>query len=258
MRKLERGQSWKPKDENQIVCYIAGGNRKIAMLRYIRSEFGSRWGFLYVSSGTYRWIKDMKYDSHDATLAIASAINAGREVWELDGFEELPALIKIHNEQKQKATAEESSRISDALIHPIPVSREIQSLYNEAPSDMQQKMIKIWPHLGSITDRVKSLEDLYACSGVNFGMDGDDEWAYRVLKLLARTLNEGWQPDWDNNNESKWTPWFRMNSASGFSFDGAGCVDWLSDAGSRLCFKTDALAKHAATHFIGVYKKFML
>ena len=176
MRKLERGQSWKPKDDNQIVCYIAGGSRKIAMLRYLRSEWGSMWGFLYVSSGTYRGMKDLKYASHDATLAISSAINGGREVLELDGFEEIPELIKMHNEQKQQANAP----VSDALV----------SLYNEAPADMQQKMVKIWPQLGSITDRVKTLEELYAISGVNLGMDGDDEWAYRVLKLLARTLNE--------------------------------------------------------------------
>lgn len=88
----------------------------------------------------------------------------------------------------------------------------------------------------------------------------DDEKAYRILKLLAKSLNQGWTPDWSAIDQYKYFPWFQMDhrGSSGFRFDVDDGWNSASAVGSRLCFKSRELAVHAGTHFLGVYQAFMI
>lgn len=116
-----------------------------------------------------------------------------------------------------------------------------------------------------ILERIKTIDDVLADHGLTReqfdeqceGLD-EDEVAYRILKLVARSLNEGWVPDWSNSNECKYYPWFEMQGSSGFRFGDDGGWFSVSRVGSRLCFKSRALAEHAGKHFTGVYKQFMV
>lgn len=116
-----------------------------------------------------------------------------------------------------------------------------------------------------ITDRIKSFED--ACSMFGYDpadytiheeMDGIDKAAaaFRKLAVIAQALNDGWKPDWNNSSEYKYYPYFDMRS--GFSFDDVGNYYSRSNLGSRLCFKTEALAKYAGTQFLELYKQMMV
>ena len=119
-----------------------------------------------------------------------------------------------------------------------------------------------------ITERVKSYEDACAVLGLNpaeldvtvsgFGTDSNSIKAYGKLVVIARALNEGWTPDWTNSDEYKYYPWFKYDGA-GFGFSGTCYVCWSADAGvgSRLCFKTDALAEYAGKQFIEIYNEFL-
>jgi hypothetical protein len=109
-----------------------------------------------------------------------------------------------------------------------------------------------------ITDRVKTYEDACAVLHVNsnagyFGTP--DEFAYFQMKRIVRALNEGWTPDWNNENERKWSPWFYLNSP-GFRFNGSdyGFTHSCTPGGSRLCFKTEELSTYAAKQFLEIYK----
>lgn len=86
----------------------------------------------------------------------------------------------------------------------------------------------------------------------------EDEVAYRILKLLAKSLNEGWIPNWSDNNEYKYQPWFEMRGSAGFRF--YVFDSWISRSyvGSRLCFKTRPLAEYAGRQFQSVYEQFMI
>lgn len=77
------------------------------------------------------------------------------------------------------------------------------------------------------------------------------------LSIIVAALNEGWTPNWDNSNEYKYWPWFYMRSG-GFSFGYVGDLYSFSDAPSRLCFKTENLAKYAAITFVQEYSEFFL
>ena len=81
-------------------------------------------------------------------------------------------------------------------------------------------------------------------------MEEPDEIAYVKLKLIAKALNEGWQPDWSNGEWDKWYPWFDMDNSSSAGRDSASVV------GSRLCFKSEELADYAGTQFLDIYKDF--
>lgn len=111
-----------------------------------------------------------------------------------------------------------------------------------------------------ITDRVKTIQDAYRLTGKTrklYSDDTDEEIAYRDLKTVIEALNEGWTPEWKDESQYKYFPWFYMDKkGSGFCLYN---VDWgcsHSDVPSRLCFKSEKLARYAAAQFIDLYKAF--
>ena len=86
----------------------------------------------------------------------------------------------------------------------------------------------------------------------------EDEIAYKMLKVIAKALNEGWTPDWSNGEWDKWHPWFNMDNSSSagrFSFYDADLQYSASGVGSRLCFKSEELADYAGTQFLELYRE---
>lgn len=120
-----------------------------------------------------------------------------------------------------------------------------------------------------ITDRVKTFEDACdvldikpasACSGIIDGVlkqDSKSILAYCKLIIIARALNEGWIPDWNNENEYKYFPYFKMKSGFGFSASHFGRWHSNSGVGSRLCFRTRELAEYAGKQFEDIYNEFL-
>jgi hypothetical protein len=122
--------------------------------------------------------------------------------------------------------------------------------------------------LKNVTERIKTFEDV-----LSELQDSDpDVIEYRKLQqanvadyiianqeaiLISKVINESWTPNWDNSNEYKYFPWFKMGS-SGFRSDDYGLWPSCSSVGSRLCFKTSELARYAGEQFTDVYEKFML
>lgn len=119
----------------------------------------------------------------------------------------------------------------------------------------------------NVTDRIQSFEDAMEETGrpnvPDFSNLPEDMRTYHEslykMTVIAEAINEGWTPNWDNDNERKWRPWFVM-SPSGFAFDTSLCDRSLAIAGgsSRLCFKTEALATYAAKQFIDLWKSIQL
>lgn len=114
-----------------------------------------------------------------------------------------------------------------------------------------------------ITDRVKSFADVLAIAGLtenDFYKDikgmAPDTIAYEEIKLIARVLNEGWTPDWDNSSQYKYYPYFKKQG-SGFVFYVVSYYHSATCAGSRLCFRTTELAEHAGRLFQDNYNTFL-
>ena len=120
---------------------------------------------------------------------------------------------------------------------------------------------------GKITDRIKTYED--ACRELDISDQLDvtlvelgftpDEIILRKIKTITKALNEGWKPDWNDGNQKKWYPWFKMSSG-GFVFADSAYAYSHASAGdaSRLCFKTEELAKYAGEQFTQLYSDYIL
>ena len=111
-----------------------------------------------------------------------------------------------------------------------------------------------------ITERVKTFQDACDILGIDSNcvwIDGEDndEVAYKKLKVIARALNEGWEPRYNDPNQRKWYPWFYMDSP-GFRLSDVDCTYSFTAVGARLVFKTEELARYAAEQFSGLYSAF--
>jgi hypothetical protein len=82
------------------------------------------------------------------------------------------------------------------------------------------------------------------------------------LFIIADALNEGWKPDWNDDDEYKYYPWFDLekdkNNPSGFRLFGVFCNCTDSSVGSRLCFKSRDIAEYAGTQFVDLYRDLMV
>jgi hypothetical protein len=141
--------------------------------------------------------------------------------------------------------------------------KEARELYSNAPQSWKEKFEKTFGATffkGEITDQVKTFEDACAIleidpKGLFNQEDTKDEIAYKKLKVIIKALNEGWTPNWNDEDQYKYYPYFNMSSG-GFSY--VRCRSWNSFTyvGSRLCFKSFELAMYAGTQFNSEYKDF--
>jgi hypothetical protein len=132
--------------------------------------------------------------------------------------------------------------------------------------DTKTGVVKFAPKPKDIQERIKTFADVLQYHGIapanwSTAINGvsEDEIAYRQLKLIVSALNEGWTPDWQNDDEWKYYPWFDMDSSSSsgrFSFFVSVDLFSASTVGSRLCYKSRELCDYAGTTFIDIYRRF--
>jgi hypothetical protein len=123
----------------------------------------------------------------------------------------------------------------------------------------------------SITEQIKSFED--ACRvlgldpknipGVEHLPEKDRKSivAFYKLTIIARALNEGWEPDFFDFGQRKYWNWFYADNGAGAGFVYANAYVVPSAAntnvGSRLCFKTSELAEFARENFRDLYFEYL-
>ncbi|KAF0194121.1 MAG: hypothetical protein FD166_3579 [Bacteroidetes bacterium] len=88
--------------------------------------------------------------------------------------------------------------------------------------------------------------------------------AHAKLVVIAEALNDGWQPDWSDEDQYKYFPWFEVEATeenragSGFSYTYYVISFTFTNVGSRLCYATSALARYAGETFADLYREYML
>lgn len=140
-------------------------------------------------------------------------------------------------------------------------------IFKKASKEIQEILISSFgPECfsGKIIDRIKTYDDAWKeadqetrkeCEIVP--TDTNDVVAYKKLKLIARVINQGWIPDWDNSNQYKWYPYFKLSSGFSFSDSSYYCAHANSAVGSRLCFESDEKATYAGKQFSDIYNDFL-
>ena len=157
-------------------------------------------------------------------------------------------------------------------MNTIEIKKEnVIAAFNQADAATKKVLTALFGNVAGsekITDRVKTFEDALKIAPVSENMkilldyNGNDDdllssQAYAKLTIIAKALNEGWVPDWNNQNQYKYIPWFKEKSGFGLSYLGVGTWYTHTDVGSRLCYKSEELAKYAATQFADIYRDYL-
>jgi hypothetical protein len=88
--------------------------------------------------------------------------------------------------------------------------------------------------------------------------------AHYKLVIITQSLNEGWEPNWNDPDQYKYYPWFEIDAdekrPGGFGFSDSDYGSWYScsGVGSRLAFRTRELALYAGKQFQDLYKEYFL
>ena len=148
------------------------------------------------------------------------------------------------------------STLTISIEKAIKAYRNADKLGKQLLSDLFDKEI----FNRKITDRVKNFLDACEITGAdpydNKYVNGDeDAIAYEKLKVIVSALNEGWKPNWNDDYQRKWYPWFYMNKP-GFRFYDSTFDFTYTYVGSRLCFKSEELSTYAAKQFLDIYKDY--
>jgi hypothetical protein len=141
----------------------------------------------------------------------------------------------------------------------IPKGYEVDSF------DTSTGEIKFREKPKHIMERIRTVDDIFEYHDISSDdvalqfTDVPEHLKYQyIAELLCQALNEGWKPDWSDNNEYKYLPWFELAGSSGFRFYDYDGWRTTSAVGSRLCLKSADLAQYAGEQFTDLYKKFML
>jgi hypothetical protein len=82
--------------------------------------------------------------------------------------------------------------------------------------------------------------------------------AYKLM-VIYKAINNGWVPDWSDDDQYKWFPWFGvLSSGSGFSCSHSNYDCTSSDVGSRLCTDSSEKARYIAEQFEAEYVDYFL
>ena len=81
--------------------------------------------------------------------------------------------------------------------------------------------------------------------------------AYHKLTIIARAINGGWKPDWNDRTQYKYYPIFYYENAGlSCAFTANAASHAHAGIGSRLCFQTEAMSEYAAATFADLYTDF--
>ena len=83
--------------------------------------------------------------------------------------------------------------------------------------------------------------------------------AFAKIQLISEVYNEGWIPDFNNSNESKYFPYFEKNAPGGWGFCGSCSYGWSSFCryGFGSLFKTRELSDNAGIKFLSIFKEYL-
>lgn len=190
--------------------------------------------------------------------------------------------INIENAKAALNTADES--VKKVLLALLPELNDIeaQKAANRPITERVKTFEDACNELGADHPFVQQWRNVYKCTE-----DGNiaDLYAYLKLRIITAALNEGWQPEF-KEDEWRWYPWHvlyteeelseksdewkeerTIMSTGDYDTNYAGLVCAYSDSapsstdtyfGSRLCFKSEALATYCGTQFISLWADFYL
>lgn len=179
----------------------------------------------------------------------------------------------------------------------------VKAAFNTADESGKKLLLALFPELSSettqkadnrpVTERIKTFEDAARAMGINDPKAWEDNYsnfepdilAYFKLRIICAALNEGWKPQF-TDNELRYYPWFWLYTQgqidnmdeddkkecclmslddyqteyAGLAYARSVGTPSYSSAriGSHHCLKSDALADYAGKQFMSLWADFYL
>ena len=113
------------------------------------------------------------------------------------------------------------------------------------------KKIKTWEDVcKKLKIDPKQLPDV---TGLPEGIASHLVSTYKLIRV-AEALNGSWKPDWNNDDQYKYYPYWNMEGEFSLYYV---CFYGCSFVPSRLCFKSREIANYAAETFLDLYKNIL-
>lgn len=192
--------------------------------------------------------------------------------------------IKIENAKAALKTADESVKKVLLALLPELKETEAQTVENRPITERVKTFEDACRELGEDHPFVLAYQNTNL-RDPEVAEDNRDILAYLKLRIIAAALNKGWEPQF-TEDEWRWYPWFtlwteeelseksdewkadrHLISIGDYSGDCAGFASSISHVapssthtgiGSRLCFKSEALATYCGKQFISLWADFNL
>jgi hypothetical protein len=109
-------------------------------------------------------------------------------------------------------------------------------------------------------EEINTMEDVYRLNGTT-KWEFERKWEgfepYQIAaeqeRLIVSAYNKGELPDWDNSDQAKYYPYFKMGSGK-FSYYFSLYHYTSSSVASRLCFLREEDLEDAVSKFLHIYK----
>lgn len=193
--------------------------------------------------------------------------------------------IKIENAKAALKTADESVKKVLLALLPELKETEAQTVVNRPIIERVKTFEDACRELGADHSFVLAYQNTNL-RDPEVAEENRDILAYMKLRIIAAALNEGWKPQF-TEYEERWYPWFtlwteeelseksdewkadrHLISTGDYSGDWAGfaysrsidvpTTSSTADVGSRICFKSEALATYCGKQFISLWADFNL
>jgi len=114
---------------------------------------------------------------------------------------------------------------------------------------------------------IKSFED--ACKSLNINISelwflNNDYVPKHIiselkLEIIYKAMNNGWLPDFNNINQYKYSPYFKVSASGLVYYYYCYFADYIDASyGCRLCTYNGEIAKYIGETFIDLYKDYLL
>ena len=128
----------------------------------------------------------------------------------------------------------------------------------------EEKPKSIWGTKDFDYKTIKTYEDAVKARKVDdddiiYPTDRPHIVAYKKICHIIKVINNGWVPNWSDNNQRKYFPYFRVSpSGSGFSGSTYAYDYTATGVGSRLLTDSSEKALYLANQFQDLYVQYLL
>ena len=128
----------------------------------------------------------------------------------------------------------------------------------------EEKPKSIWGTKDFDYKTIKTYDDAVEAREVDdddiiYPTDNPNIVAFKKICHIVKVINGKWTPDWNDRNQCKYYPWFKVSpSGSGFSDSHYVYCYSFTGVGSRLLTDTKEKALYLGNQFQDLYSKYLL